>query len=180
MTPAPPKEKPSAKETVTNGAFRTSSPEIRITPAEKETEKPEETGARSPKLLQPPPPFGTSVKAVEAKDKVEVPAAAIPAGKKWECPTCWVKNEDLKDACVCCQTPKPRAKEATKDKAASADAKWKCPECWVDNKATDETCPCCQTPKPGAKPAENGTQPKPSGPAFKPATFAPAPSGGCK
>ncbi|KAH7723229.1 Zn-finger in Ran binding protein and others containing protein [Aphelenchoides avenae] len=171
-----PKEKVApVKDPLSSGLFRTSSPEIRITPAEKETGKPEETGARSPKLLQPPPPFIASVpKPAEAKDKAEVPTMAPPAAKKWSCPTCWVQNDDSLDACPCCQTAKPGPKEAPKKDAAN----WNCSECWVPNKATDEQCVCCQTAKPGAKPAENGTQQKTTGVPFKPTVFAPAPSGG--
>ncbi|KAI6170864.1 hypothetical protein M3Y97_01098900 [Aphelenchoides bicaudatus] len=81
-----------------------------------------------------------------------------PSKPKWACPTCMVRNEDDKNECPCCQTPKPSSKP-----------KWECPTCMVHNEDEKTECPCCQTPKPGS--SSSSKVPEAPKPAFKPTNF---------
>lgn len=64
---------------------------------------------------------------------------------KWSCSTCFVANEASADACVCCNTAKPK-----KEKPTGNDAWW-CGTCSVKNEASVEKCVACSTERPSRK-----------------------------
>lgn len=86
------------------------------------------------------------------------------SSKQWECSCCMIKNDDGKDKCVACETP--RDKPAVKPIASAISAPlvlansfgsqfkssantWECSTCMIRNKQEAQNCIACETPKPG-------------------------------
>lgn len=84
------------------------------------------------------------------------------SSKQWECSCCMIKNDDAKDKCVACETPrnKPAPKPIEQTTSApltnsfgsqfkSNSSTWECSTCMIRNKLEAQKCIACETPKPG-------------------------------
>ncbi|KAL7058205.1 hypothetical protein AAHC03_016873 [Spirometra sp. Aus1] len=113
--------------------------------------------------------------ARDARPQFETGLTSSTEKSSWNCPTCLVSNKGESDACVCCQTKRSLASNATtttptfnfgkpppsssldnelSKKSANLNtlfaknSNWDCPTCLVSNKDSLSECPCCQTKKP--------------------------------
>lgn len=80
------------------------------------------------------------------------------SGKQWECSCCMIKNDDTKDKCVACETPRRQPIEQTisapltnsfGSQFKSNANTWECSTCMIRNKLEAQKCVACETPKPG-------------------------------
>lgn len=126
-------------------------------------------------VKQPPPP--APLKNASVLEALNIPKpAAVPqkslsdlfktTSKQWECSCCMIKNDDAKDKCVACETPRVTSQPASATKPiqqtvsapltnsfgsqfkASADT-WECSACMIRNKLDAQKCVACETPKAG-------------------------------
>lgn len=122
---------------------------------------------------------GSCIDALFGTKKVEDTTTSTSSGfgdilalqkAKWECPGCFIRNDQTKDKCEACETPKPGKKSeqapATttslavkplpvttdtgfKNLAAQQNAKWECSVCMIRNDQDKTKCSACESPKPG-------------------------------
>ncbi|EFN85696.1 nuclear pore complex protein Nup153 [Harpegnathos saltator] len=87
-----------------------------------------------------------------------------PSKDSWECPGCFVRNNNSVSTCPCCSTAKPGSvgssskPEQTKqtsttngfgDKFKKPEGAWTCDSCMLQNDAKHTECVACQAAKPG-------------------------------
>ena len=92
---------------------------------------------------------------------------------QWECSTCMIRNENIKDECIACCTKKPGGSVAPnppnplsgavtktlKMNFGNSSDQWECPTCMIRNENSKVECIACCTKKPGGSVA-----PKPPNP----------------
>lgn len=115
-----------------------------------------------------PKPGATSSDSSSQSNTTTTPSiwGAAASKDKWTCPTCLIKNDDAKDACVSCMTSKPDAKSGSTQSSAPTLSqpsnplssllvgdkdKWTCSTCLIKNAESASVCVSCATPKPGSK-----------------------------
>ncbi|XP_063920307.1 nuclear pore complex protein Nup153-like [Zophobas morio] len=89
--------------------------------------------------------------------KKEASSGVRTVERKWECPTCLVRNASDKTKCVACDEPKPQTQlDKTESKGfgdqfkLSSD-KWECTSCLVRNNNSETKCVACAAAKPGSQ-----------------------------
>ncbi|XP_037027341.1 nuclear pore complex protein Nup153 isoform X2 [Bradysia coprophila] len=86
------------------------------------------------------------------------------SSKQWECSCCMIKNDNAKEICVACETPRSQASAAPKPIEQTLSAPltnsfgsqfktnantWECSTCMIRNKLEAQKCIACETPKSG-------------------------------
>lgn len=113
-----------------------------------------------PSLIAPATPTTTTAAIPPQKSLSDL---FKTTSKQWECPCCMIKNDDAKDKCVACETPrKQQAAPKPLEQTISAPLKnsfgsqfksnantWECSACMIRNKLEAQKCVACETPKPG-------------------------------
>ncbi|KAL6261674.1 hypothetical protein P5V15_006763 [Pogonomyrmex californicus] len=83
-----------------------------------------------------------------------------PNKDSWECPGCFVRNNNSIITCPCCSTAKPNSAEVSSkaeqtstngfgDKFKKPEGAWICDSCLLQNDAKHTECVACQASKPG-------------------------------
>lgn len=99
------------------------------------------------------------------------------SNKQWECTCCMIKNDDGKDKCVACETPRNKPAPKPIEQTISAPltnsfgsqfkpsaSTWECSSCMIRNKLEAQKCIACETPKPGGFEKSVSVLPKPTVP----------------
>ncbi|KAL5278484.1 NUP153 family protein [Megaselia abdita] len=129
------------------------------------------TTAIAPETKSSSPPKLKTGSVFEALMKPIIPATTPlsevmkPTSNKWECNVCMIKNDDARDKCEACSTPKSKPLTSLSSFASTASKKWECQVCMIRNDEARSTCEACSTPK--AKPAPVSTPLKTTDSGFK-------------
>lgn len=129
----------------------------------------------TPMVIEKPKPSEPKIAPVVSTSLPSLDSFIKKQKSQWECDGCLTRNDNDKDKCVCCESPKPGgvAKSSVDPPAPPVEAskppenkpafsgfasfmqkqqsQWECPCCLTRNETNRVKCVCCEATKPGAE-----------------------------